>query len=51
MPEGIIRRVEQKGSDVVPASSLEQAKEFIRASKAKPTIRGYQSDWREFCSW
>lgn len=26
-------------------------REFIRASKAENTLRGYQSDWREFCAW
>jgi site-specific recombinase XerD len=30
---------------------MEQVREFIRASKADNTIRGYQSDWRDFCSW
>ena len=39
------------GADVVPSPSLEQAREFIRASKAENTLRGYQSDWREFCAW
>ena len=36
-----------------PASSvsLEKVQEYIRASKAKNTIRGYQSDWRDFCQW
>ena len=28
-----------------------QVREFIRASKAANTLRGYQSDWREFCRW
>src|ERR1700675_2716191 len=39
------------GADVVPSPSLEQAREYIRASKAENTLRGYQSDWREFCAW
>ena len=39
------------GADVVPSPSLDQAREFIRASKAENTLRGYQSDWREFCAW
>jgi integrase len=30
---------------------LEQARRFIRASKAENTIRGYQDDWRNFCAW
>lgn len=51
MPEGIIRRVQGKGADIVPSPSLEQVQEFIRASKAESTLRGYKSDWREFCAW
>jgi integrase len=39
------------GADVVPSPPLEQAREFIRASKAENTLRGFQSDWREFCAW
>jgi site-specific recombinase XerD len=51
MPEGIVGPVEGTGADVVPSPSLEQVREFIRASKAENTLRGYQSDWREFCAW
>ncbi len=43
-----------KGADVAPLPSLplqEQVREFIRASKAENTLRGYQSDWRHFCGW
>lgn len=32
-------------------AGLEHVREFIRASKANNTIRGYQSDWRDFCAW
>jgi integrase len=39
------------GADLVPPPSLDQAREFIRVSKAENTLRGYQSDWREFCAW
>jgi site-specific recombinase XerD len=39
------------GPDVAPSPSLDQAREFIRASKAESTLRGYQSDWRAFCTW
>src|ERR1700757_712881 len=39
------------GADVVPSPSLDQAREFIRASKAENTLRGYESDWRHFCAW
>ena len=42
---------DEKGTDVVPSSSLEQVREYIRASKADNTLRGYRSDWREFCTW
>ena len=49
-PAGIIGPM-GTGADVVPSPSLEQAREFIRASKADNTLRGYQSDWREFCAW
>jgi len=45
-----------EGADLVPLPlpslpSLEQAREFIRASKAENTLRGYKSDWRAFCAW
>jgi len=40
----------QEGADIVPPS-LDQAREFIRASKAENTLRGYRADWRDFCSW
>src|ERR1019366_2903249 len=40
-----------KGADVVPLPSLEQVREYIRASKAASTLRGYRSDWRDFCAW
>jgi len=40
-----------RGAVVVPSPSLEQAREFIRASKSESTLRGYQSDWRAFCAW
>lgn len=50
----------QEGADLVPlpqAPALpslplpEQVRDFIRASKADNTLRGYQSDWRDFCAW
>ena len=40
-----------KGADVAPLPSLEQVREYIRASKSENTLRGYQSDWRHFCAW
>jgi site-specific recombinase XerD len=44
----------EKGADVAPLPSLpfqDQVRQFIRASKAENTLRGYQSDWRDFCAW
>ncbi len=38
-------------ADIVPPASLEQAREFARRSKAENTLRGYRSDWRDFCGW
>jgi integrase len=49
--------VDNTGADLVPlpsapvAPSLAQVREYVRASKAENTLRGYQSDWRDFCSW
>jgi integrase len=37
--------------DVVPSPSLQQVREFIRASKSESTIRGYRTDWQDFCGW
>src|ERR1051326_1194285 len=34
-----------------PLPSFEQVWEYIRASKAENTLRGYRSDWRDFCAW
>jgi integrase len=38
-----------KGAELIPPSP--QAREFIRASKAESTLRGYRSDWRNFVAW
>ena len=44
--------IQGKGADVVPSpSSLEQVREYIRASKAESTLRGYQSDWWHLLRW
>lgn len=48
---GPIHEAREKGADVVPSPSLEKVREFIRASKAESTLRGYQSDWRQFVEW
>ena len=48
------------GADLVPlpavptlpaAPSAERVREFIRASKAENTLRGYRADWGDFCAW
>ena len=43
-------RQEETGADLVPPS-LDKAREFARQSKAENTIRGYRSDWKDFCGW
>src|SRR5690242_10117452 len=45
----IIGPVAREGAALAPLPS--QVREYIRASKAENTLRGYQSDWREFCAW
>jgi site-specific recombinase XerD len=40
-----------KGTELNPSPSLDQAREFARRSKAESTLRGYRSDWRDFCAW
>jgi site-specific recombinase XerD len=53
----IIGTVEGTGADLVPLPSAPaaplpaQVREYVRASKAENTLRGYQSDWRDFCAW
>jgi integrase len=48
---GIMGPVSEAGADIAPSPSMEQVREFIRASKAESTLRGYKSDWRHFCKW
>jgi site-specific recombinase XerD len=43
--------IQDKGADIAPLPLPEQVREFIRASKAENTLRGYSSDWRHFCIW
>jgi site-specific recombinase XerD len=45
----IIGPIDYTGVAVAPLPS--QVREFIRASKAENTVRGYQADWRHFCAW
>src|SRR6266567_2829557 len=47
----LVSTVEEKGADIVPLPSLERAREFARQSKAESTLRGYRTDWRDFCGW
>jgi site-specific recombinase XerD len=47
----IIGPLRNEGAEVTPLPSLDQVREYIRASKAESTLRGYQSDWRAFCVW
>ena len=35
----------------LPAPLSPQVREYIQASKAESTLRGYQSDWHDFCAW
>jgi site-specific recombinase XerD len=49
--KAVVGPVQDKGTDVVPSPSLEQVREYIRASKAESTVRGYRADWRHFCDW
>jgi site-specific recombinase XerD len=41
----------QEGAEVTPAPALDQVREYVRASKAANTLRGYQTDWRAFIGW
>jgi site-specific recombinase XerD len=45
--------VQVKGAESASLSALpsEQVRQFIRASKAENTLRGYSADWRDFCGW
>jgi site-specific recombinase XerD len=47
----VITTTTGQGADVVSSPSLDQVREYIRASKAANTLRGYQTDWRAFCAW
>ena len=40
------------GAAAAPLPALpSQVQEYVRASKAENTLRGYQSDWHHFCAW
>lgn len=47
MSTEIVGPIPETGADLIPLPS--QVREFIRASKAENTLRGYRSDWWDFC--
>lgn len=47
----LIKPERETGGAIAPLSSSHLAREFARQSKAENTLRGYQSDWRDFCKW
>src|ERR1700688_205846 len=49
----IVGPVQMTGTDIarLPSLELDQVREYIRASKAENTLRGYSADWRDFCRW
>ncbi len=54
-PEGELLPQEQSSVDLVSSSAEErlhqQARAFLRASKAESTLRAYRSDWGHFAAW
>jgi len=51
MTTGLSIALLEKGADTVPSPSLEQVREYVKASKAANTLRGYKCDWGAFCAW
>ena len=47
----VVGPVKDEKGDLTPLPWLEQVREYIRASKAENTLRGYSADWRDFCAW
>jgi site-specific recombinase XerD len=43
--------VPEQAAEIGPPLPMDQVRQYIKASKAASTLRGYQSDWREFCAW
>jgi site-specific recombinase XerD len=43
------RPAPEDGSGLEPWRA--QVRAYVHASKAQSTLRGYQSDWRDFCAW
>src|SRR5579871_5649615 len=50
-PENSLTRVVATGAEVTPLPSLDQVREYVAASKAANTVRGYQADWNAFTTW
>jgi site-specific recombinase XerD len=48
---GLIGPVTDTGVAPLSVAPSEQVRQYIRASKAENTLRGYQRDWRAFCAW
>ena len=48
---GPIKETRENVVPLLPTVPSEKVRQFIRASKAENTLRGYQSDWRDFCAW
>lgn len=49
--DALIGPVKDERAEMIPPTSVDQMREFIRASKADSTLRGYRTDWRHFCAW
>jgi site-specific recombinase XerD len=49
--ETAVELVQNEGPDITPVPGIEKVKEYIRASKAENTLRGYRADWKHFCDW
>src|SRR5215469_2708764 len=45
------KEVMATGTDRIPLPISDQVREYIKASKAENTLRGYRADWREFNGW
>lgn len=51
MSDQLMRRDTEGGEAIASLPSFDLAREFARRSKAENTLRGYRSDWRDFCRW
>jgi site-specific recombinase XerD len=49
--KGIGGPAREQGVAVGPIPAMDQVRQYIMASKAENTLRGYQSDLRAFCTW